>query len=91
MPSLNSPFGPVEFVLIGQRGHGKSSLIEALSGHIVTHVQLALVPPPLSPRPSDTLVGRLMVCVRALGRSHQEACSLPVSEQHRHLARCQAH
>ncbi|ELR19114.1 dynamin gtpase [Acanthamoeba castellanii str. Neff] len=39
---LNSPFGPVEFVLIGQRGHGKSSLIEALSGHIVTHVQLAL-------------------------------------------------
>jgi len=27
----------------------------------------------------------------ALGRSHQEACSLPVCEQHRHLARCQAH
>ena len=41
--SLNSPFGPVEIVVIGQRGHGKSALIEALSGHLITHVQLASV------------------------------------------------
>lgn len=40
---LNSPFGPVEVAFIGQRGHGKSALIEALAGQLLSHVSLSLV------------------------------------------------